>query len=126
MEVKVTKLVPRNTGNSLKAFADVEISEGSLQITIYGVKVFNTQAKGDFISLPATPPKTPTQPNGKPAKWFDIVALNKDSYFKVQDAVLDAYRTGNVSAPTRQARPAETGGFGGSLGAGADDDAPPF
>lgn len=133
MEVKVTKLVPRNSTNSLKAFADVEISEGSLQITIYGVKVFNSAEKGDYIGLPANPPKEPMV-NGKPAKWFDIIGLNKDTFFKVRDAVLEAYKTGKVSPSSRQPAKAPAGvgqangntGFGGSLGQDADEDVAPF
>jgi DNA-binding cell septation regulator SpoVG len=127
MEVKVTKMFKRDGQSALKAFADVEITEGPLQVMVYGVKVFNTSAKGDFIGLPATPPKEPTGPNGKPAKWFDIVGFNKDTFFKVSDAVLNAYKTGQIDAPAKAAKPASTEGFGGSLGSGADDgDIPPF
>lgn len=133
MEVKVTKLVKRQANNALKAFADVEIAEGTLQLTIYGVKVFNTTEKGDFIGLPATPPKEPATPGGKPGKWFDIIGLNKEAYFKVQSAVLEAYKTGNISPSSKPARqpagaaaPTGNAGFGGSIGADPDEDVAPF
>jgi|GEM_PF-5186768 DNA-binding cell septation regulator SpoVG len=133
MEVKVTKLVKRQANNALKAFADVEISEGSLQLTIYGVKVFNTTEKGDFIGLPASPPKEPAVPGGKPGKWFDILGLNKEAYFKVQDAVLESWRTGNVSPSSKPGRqnteakaPASDEGFGGSIGSDDDGEVAPF
>jgi DNA-binding cell septation regulator SpoVG len=126
MEVKVTKLVQRNANNALKAFADVEITEGDLQFTIYGVKVFTSQTKGDYIGLPATPPKEPMGPNGKPSKWFDIVALNKTTFFKVQDAVLAAYQTGEVTPSAKAVQTSslpKSNGFGtGITDNEADDD----
>jgi DNA-binding cell septation regulator SpoVG len=93
MEIEVIRLLQLDKETALKAFADVEVIEGSCRFTISGVKVFHTRTiKGDFITMPPLPPKERTKPNGYPAKWFDIIALDKETFSKGEVAVIAAYR----------------------------------
>jgi len=78
----------------LKAFCTVELQEGALTISLDGFKVFETKAGGLAVGVPANQDKT------DPKKYWDDVILDQGSYFKVKDAVLAAYESGDLQEPT--------------------------
>jgi DNA-binding cell septation regulator SpoVG len=84
MSILVNVRLSQDTG-TLKAYADVQVHFSASVLSIYGVRVVETDSgKGPWIAYPQ-------QPGKKEGKWYDVVKATGKLHDEISLAVLKEY-----------------------------------
>lgn len=94
MKVNVINMTPLSNSNSaIKAFFDVEIIEGELEVTIKDIKlVYSEKNKQNFISFPSVK----FEKDGKTI-YKNLVSINpKEMYQQLSKSIIDYFNGNSV------------------------------